>query len=106
MTATVLPVCASDHDYDDDDYYYGDDYYYEYGDEYSYDVNGDSVAAAFFWVLFVLIGIFVPIGLIVLGCILPNVKKLGRPKYWYALTVSGGVWLLTALFITLMLLIV
>ena len=101
MTATVLPVCASD--YDD---YYGNDYYYEYGDEYSYDTDGDKVAAVLFWIIFVFIGILVPVGLIVLGLILPGMKKLGSPKYWYALSVSSGVWLLSALFIALMLLII
>ena len=97
LTALALPTMAAAGSYSDNGNY--EDAYYD-------DTNDDQVAAVFFWILLILMGNLVTIGLIAVGLILPNVKKLGRPKYWYALAVSGGVWLVIALFIILMLIII
>jgi hypothetical protein len=105
LTALALPTMAAAGSYSDNGNY--DDAYYDEEPGYYYDdTDDDQVAAVFFWILLILMGNLVPIGLIAVGLILPNIKKLGRPKYWYALAVSGGVWLVIALFIILMLIII
>jgi hypothetical protein len=29
----------------------------------------------------------------VIGLVFPHIKKFGKPKYWYILTVSSGIWI-------------
>ena len=50
-----------------------------------------------FWLSFSLWGFVFPIGIILLGLLLPASKKRKNEKYWRILAMIGGIWLLTSL---------
>ena len=59
-----------------------------------------------FWICFILLGFILPLPFIIVGLILPRVKKMGKPKYWYLMSVVAGVWLvLSAILLVVILLI-
>ena len=49
----------------------------------------------------VFIGILLPLAPLIAGLLLPRVQKLGHPKHWYALAVTGGLWLAAGIAILL-----
>ena len=46
-------------------------------------------------------GILLPICGIVVGCVLPNIKRLGRPKRWYAVAALSGITLVLTILLIL-----
>ena len=50
-----------------------------------------------FYFFFVILGFIVPIPFMVLGFVLPMIKKLGKPKYWYVISVLAFLWMVVAL---------
>ena len=58
---------------------------------------------AIFWLFYALVGFIIPLPLLALGIILPNIKKLGRPKYWYILAALALLWIVLALFLMIIL---
>ena len=54
------------------------------------------------FLIFVFVAFILPLPVLVLGIVLPQIKKLGKPKYWYSLCVFALLWML----LTLLLLIV
>ena len=46
-------------------------------------------------------GMICPVGGIAVGCILPNVKRLGKPKRWYAVAVLSGIALVLSVILLL-----
>ncbi len=57
-----------------------------------------------FWSFLVFLGFLLPIPLMVLGIWFANRQGWGRPKYWYSLTILGGIWLVLATLLTILLL--
>lgn len=57
-----------------------------------------------FWGIFVTAFFVFPALLMALGLILPRVKKLGKPTYWYILSIVAGVWLVLSLILLIILL--
>ena len=88
--------------YEEDDYYYDyndyDDYYDDHDGVISVDpvVSDDPLGLAGFVVFFVLGCFIIPVVCIILGMVFATSDKLGRPKYWYSLAISGAVWLVSA----------
>lgn len=81
--------------------------YAEYIDEYDPWADDEEeepeIPMSFFWVVYVFSGFFVPAPFLVIGLVLPRMKKLGNPKYWYATAISAALWMILALIIMLML---
>ncbi|MBE6689742.1 MAG: hypothetical protein E7590_00465 [Ruminococcaceae bacterium] len=74
-------------------------------EEYTYENPfADAVPIAFFWIVFVLIGFVAPLAFVVAGLILPHIGRLGRSKYWYIIAIAGGVWILLAALLMILLL--
>jgi len=80
-----------------------DDFFITWDEEYEEGIDGFFLAL--FWIFYLFIGMVVPAAGIVVGSILPISEKHGRPKYWYALTVSCTVWLISALALAILLII-
>ena len=59
-----------------------------------YNENGGKIV---FWITYFLVCFVTPIPTFILGLILPHLKKLGKRKYWYSLTVSSGLCILTGI---------
>lgn len=73
-------------------------YTYDYDDY----VNDSDTSFRFglilsFWLSFSLWGFVFPIGIILLGLLLPASKKRKNEKYWRILAIIGGIWLATSL---------
>ncbi|MBE6577980.1 MAG: hypothetical protein E7653_07605 [Ruminococcaceae bacterium] len=79
----------------------------EYDVEYTYESESWDAEASksVFWVLFVVVGFLAPIPLLVLGLVLPVKRKAKDGKRWYSLAVLGGLWLLLAIILTVILVI-
>ena len=78
---------------------------------YDYEEDGDDFSLAdpevdddVFWATYVFVGFVLPALLLILGVLLPQVKKLGKPKYWYVLSGIAAVWLILATAFTLIIL--
>ena len=74
------------------------DYEYEYDD---YDLG--IIPEIVFWFFYVIVGILAPLPIIVLGVVLANIKKWGRPWYWYLTSVCGLLWLFLSIVLALVL---
>lgn len=59
--------------------------------------------AIIFWIFYVLVGFLVPVPFLVLGIVFANVRKWGRPKYWYFLSVFSLLWELFAMLLAIVL---
>lgn len=66
--------------------------------------NGSAMPIGLFWFCFVFVGLLLPIPFLVLGLILPHLRGLGKPKYWYGMAALGGLWLLVAVVLMIVLL--
>ena len=51
-----------------------------------------------------IVAILIPLPVYALGAILPQLKKLGKPKYWYSLCIFAAIW--TALTVLLFLVVI
>ena len=58
-----------------------------------------------FWIVCVILGFLCPLPFIAVGVILPLIKPLGKPKYWYLAAILGAVWLLLAVLLMILLLV-
>lgn len=63
------------------------------------DSDGETgeMPIAVFWIVYLMLGVIIPVPLIFLGILLPSSRKLGYPKYWYTFAVIAGIWLLVAM---------
>lgn len=75
---------------------------YEYEDP---SVNEIIFPPEFFWIGFVLFGILAPIPGLVTGFVLPQIKPLGKPKYWYWLSAVCIVWIVLAIVLAILIII-
>lgn len=69
----------------------------EYGDS-----NGALVA---FWIMYVLVGFVTPVAFAVVSAVTANKAKLGRPRYWYVGSAIGGIWIILAAILMMILII-
>ena len=53
-------------------------------------------SVTFFKILFVIIGMVVPVAAMAVSVVIARSEKLKKPRHWYALTVAAAVWLLVA----------
>ena len=68
--------------------------------------NTDSeLPPIIFWFFYVIFVLVLPVPGLVVGLILPHIKKLGKPKYWYSLSIIHGLWILFGLILAIVLLI-
>ena len=51
----------------------------------------------FFWIVYFALIVIPAFALVAVGCILPFVKKLGKPKYWFAVSGLAALWAIAAL---------
>lgn len=56
-----------------------------------------------FMIFMVLAGIIVPLMAIISGIVFANLKKWGKEKRWYSLSVSGAAWMIVSILILTML---
>ena len=70
--------------------------------EYESDATLPPIIFWFFYVIFVIV---LPVPGLVVGLILPHIKKLGKPKYWYSLSIIHGLWILLGIILAIVLLI-
>ena len=68
--------------------------------------TSETFTLAMFWIIFILLGLILPIPFLVLGLILPHSKKLKRPKHWYVIAAIAGAWMLFAAILTVILIII
>lgn len=83
-------------------------YTYEWDkiDRESNDESNENTWMALFWVFYAVCVVIPPIPMIILGFILPFIKKLGKPKYWYSLLAFALLWLIFAIALAILLIIV
>ena len=60
------------------------------------DDAGWEFPIALFWIYFSFLGYVIPLPFLIVGLILPMIKKLGRPKYWYTMAGLAALWMLLA----------
>ena len=80
--------------------------YRSYVDEYDpwADVEEEpEIPMAFFWIVYVFAGFFLPAPFLVIGLLLPRLRGFGKPKYWYVTAVFAALWMVLALVLLLML---
>ncbi len=77
---------------------------YSWEDEVYY-TTGEISLQPLFYIALVLLGYVFPLPFLVVGLILPHIKKLGKPKYWYIMSVSSAVWIVCAVALTVIVLI-
>ncbi len=78
--------------------------------DYDYEEDGDDFTLAdpevdepVFWATCIFVGFVLPALLLLLGVLLPQIKALGKPKYWYVLAGVAAVWLILAAVLTIIL---
>ena len=69
------------------------------------DPTADDMPIFLFWIVYIPIGMLLPLPFIAVGIILPQIKPLGKPKYWYLAAILGAVWLLLAVLLMILLLV-
>ena len=50
-----------------------------------------------FWVIYFAFIVIPAIALVVVGCVLPFIKKLGKPKYWFIVSGFAALWAIAAI---------
>lgn len=85
-----------------------DSFYYYYGmSEYETDIfdgfniNGVTLAKVGFWVVFVLIGIVLPVWPLVKGIVNSRSAKHARAKHWLIMSLASAVWIVLSIVIAL-----
>lgn len=81
------------------------EYYYEWEGEPYLDEDYRDVFTILFWMIYVILVIAPTVPLMVLGVVFANLKKLGKPKYWYSLTAFAALWLIVAILLAIILII-
>lgn len=81
---------------------YEPEYTYEEGyfeeDENIENSELDDTLGIITFTFFFSIGCFLlPIGFIILGLILGSLEKLGRPRYWYLVSICAAIWIIAAI---------
>ena len=83
-------------------------YTYE-GDEHmkysEYKESDYTVAEAVFWVFYSLICLVLPVAIGLGAFALARLEKLGRPKYWYVVSLIAAVWILLSVILMIVMLI-
>ena len=51
----------------------------------------------FFWIVYFAFIVIPAIALVVVGCVLPFIKKLGKPKYWFIVSGFAALWAIAAI---------
>ena len=80
--------------------------------DYVYENNG-SVAVetddtgywVFLWVVYFVCFLLPPVPLMIVGFILPFIKKLGKPKYWFIFMAFALLWLIAALLLGILMIV-
>ena len=72
---------------------------------YEDDIEDVSMPPIVFWFFYAIFIFILPIPGLVVGLILPHIKKLGKPKYWYSLSIIHGLWILLGIILAIVLLI-
>ena len=57
----------------------------------------DTGSWIFLWVAYAVFILLPPIPVIAVGAILPHIKKIGKPKYWFILMAFAILWLVAAI---------
>ena len=80
----------------DMDYFYSE---YVYEDDGSIVEEDDTVLVILllFWIVYIACFVLPPIPLAIIGFILPFIKKLGKPRYWFIFMAFALLWLIAAL---------
>ncbi len=84
-------------------------YTYEEDEHITYEeFKGEDPPASFgiltFWVVYAIICFALPAAFAVLGCVLARSEKLGKPKYWYLLSLIALFWIVLSLIIMIIML--
>ena len=65
---------------------------------------GDSTGAMVaFWIMYALAGFAMPAAFAIVSGVVANKAKLGRPRYWYVGSVIGGIWIIIAVILMMVL---
>lgn len=80
------------------------DFNYSWEDE-GYYYSEEISLQPLFYIALILLGYVFPLPFLVAGLILPNIKKLGKPKYWYIMSAGSAVWIVCAVALTVIVLI-
>jgi len=54
-------------------------------------------------ITYLLFGLILPALIFAFGMILPHIKMLGKPKYWYIISVLAALWFLLSILFALVL---
>ena len=80
--------------------------------DYVYENDGNTVEETdgighwvMLWIIYVLCFILPPIPLIIVGFILPFIKKLGKPGYWFIFMAFALLWLIAALMLAVLMIV-
>lgn len=88
-----------------------DPYYTFEADEFLYVYDEDSAgfvvfSLVLFWFALVAVGFVLPLPFLALGFALAFIKKLGRPKYWLAVSAFALLWMLSAALFALVIILI
>ena len=87
--------------------YHYSEYTYEWNEpDYDYYEDNSDGLMVLFWIFYAIFIVIPPIPVIILGLILPFIKKLGKPKYWFALSAFALLWLIFAIALAILLILV
>ena len=67
-------------------------------------IPSDNNSLTVFWVFYSLLGFMLPLPLLIMGIVLANSKKLGRPRQWYGLSGAAALWIIASAALMLVLL--
>ena len=90
--AEAVSALIASADYCDTKYFYEDD-----GSKSGTMESDDTGSWIFLWVAYVVFILLPPIPVIAVGAILPHIKRIGKPKYWYILMAFAILWLVAAI---------
>ena len=79
------------------DYCYTEYVYEDDGSESVVVESDDNGYWVFLWVAYAVCFLLPPIPVIVVGAILPHIKRIGKPKYWFILMAFALLWLIAAI---------
>ncbi len=82
------------------------EYVYEWEGDTFIDEDTQSVFTILFWIFYVVIVVVPALPLMGLGVLFANLKKFGKPKYWYLLTAFAALWLIFAIALAVVFLII
>jgi hypothetical protein len=77
----------------------------QYGSYNEYDSYDPTLGIVIFWVVYSLICFALPAAIAVLGCVLARLKPLGRPKYWYIVSLIAVIWIVLSVALMIVILV-